>query len=172
MTTRWHRHPFFVLGAFTLLLHQACFSVRPWRTQYRPWDPKVIARADRVRVEMVDKSVLELVDVTLEEGPQGSQLRGTLVDDKGHSLGAAVLPAFRVSQLETRRIEALRVIAWVGLAVVGAFVVLIVGALCALGGCDDPGVTITLGLYQRPQGVPRALVPARWLAAPPSCGRA
>jgi hypothetical protein len=146
MSARAARHPLLAVCALTLLLHQACFSVRPSRTQYRPWDAKVIAKAERVRVEMVDKSVLELVEVTLEESAQGTVLRGTLVDDRGHSLGAVVLPAIQVSQLETRRLEGLRVVAkigaWVGIAVVGAFVLLVLAVVCMFGRCPNPQPTL------------------------------
>lgn len=135
--TRSARHPFLTLCAVTLLLSQACFSARPWRTRDRPWDPKVLAKAEQVRVHTMGGTTVVLVEVTLEEGPRGTFLRGTVVDDEGRRLGAVVIPAYDVSRLETRKLEALRVAAkvgtWVGIVVVGVYVLLLITVSCTFG---------------------------------------
>lgn len=167
--TRLARHPFLVLSVLALLLSQACFSARPWRMRDRPWDAVVLEKAQQVRVHMFDGTILVLVDVTLEQGAGGTFLRGTVVDDEGQRLGAVVLPALEVQQLETRKLEAARLTAkigiWVGVVVVGVYLVLVITLACIFYvDCNFPA---PLGIVDAlPASGPRSLLRGRLAVAP------
>jgi hypothetical protein len=179
-----------ILLGLILVANQACVSTRPWRTREKPWDPEQLRKARVVRVHTTDGRSILLARVSLGEDSRGVFLRGTEVDWNLRPLRQIVLYEDQINEVETRRLEALRV-AWnVAVGVGAALVIAVVGALSALGSseeCDTPGILDNNRAGQPPRpgspldapcqdssssGSQRPRTDGRTLAMPPSASAA
>jgi hypothetical protein len=123
------------LGILTVFATQSC-SLNPWRACAPPCEGPALAarlaRAEVVRVHETDGSVHDLSGASVGTDEHGSYLIATEVADRsGRSAGKVKIPLDQVSLLETRRPEAAR--SWANVGIVVAVVVVAVAAVAAAG---------------------------------------
>jgi hypothetical protein len=130
------------LGVLVVFATQSC-TLNPWRACAPPCEgpalAEKLARAEEVRVHKTDGSVLELTAVSVRQGEHGAFLLATRVPDRtgrsagrlaSSSSGRIEIPLAEIALLETRRPEAAR--SWANLGITVTVIALAVVVVAGL----------------------------------------
>lgn len=99
-----------LLGALT-----GCAAWRPWRTAEQPWTAQTLARAQAVRLKLVDGSAVELTDPLWVERASGPAIAGCTTGPaparaEGGGAAAREVALVQVASLEVRKLDGDRVV--------------------------------------------------------------